>query len=51
MEVSTATMMWVDPLNGLPVKMVEDSLYSGTKSHIEQSIVYDPGISIEAPKP
>jgi hypothetical protein len=51
MEVNTATMMWVDPLNGLPIKMVEDSVYSGTKSHIEQSIVYDPSITIEAPKP
>ena len=51
MEVTTATMMWVDPLNGLPIKMVEDSIYNGQKSHIEQSIVYDPTITIEAPKP
>ena len=51
MELNTATLMWVDPLNGLPIKMVEDSVYSGTKSHIEQSIVYDPSITIEAPKP
>ena len=51
MEVNTATMMWIDPLNGLPIKMVEDSVYNGAKSHIEQSIVYDPSITIEAPKP
>ena len=49
MEVNTATMMWVDPLNGLPIKMVEDRVYSGTKSHIEQSIIYDPSITIVAP--
>jgi len=51
MEVTTATMMWVDSLNGLPIKMVEDSVYNGTKSHIEQSIVYDPSITIENPIP
>jgi hypothetical protein len=51
LELTSAIMMWVDPVNGLPIKMVEDSVYSGTKSHVEQSIVYDPGITIEAPKP
>ncbi len=49
-QVDTATMMWVDPLNGLPIKMVEDSVFSGSKSHIERTIEYDPSISIEAPK-
>jgi hypothetical protein len=51
MEVTTTTMMWVDPVAGLPVKMVEDSVVSGIKSHIEQTVAYDPTITIEAPTP
>ena len=41
--------IWVGVANGLPLKQVVDGEVSGTAYHSEQVIVYDSGITIEAP--
>ena len=49
LTVASATTVWIDTSNGLPVKFEIDSTVSGIQSHTEQLIQYDPNIKIEAP--
>lgn len=47
--VDASTTMWVGTSNGLPLKLEVDSTANDIKSHTEETIEYDPSITIEAP--
>jgi len=49
--ITNTINMWVGVDNGLPLKQVIDGLSNGNPYHAEQTIEYDPSITIEAPAP